>query len=338
MKVIYSPEHLNHNPQSEVYDGALYPISEHPERAEQIMQGLHTAGHEIVAPVQIDLESITAVHTPRYVEYIRRQSAAIMASQIEQEWTDGDGGVHTRTRSQRHASNFIMDSYTPLVNGTYGAAVTSASVAASAADRLIADAETTYALCRPPGHHAERQRMGGYCFFNNVAIAAQKLSESGSVAVLDIDFHHGNGTQGIFYDRGDVLFVSLHANPDRQFPYLTGWSDEQGVGDGRLCNANFPIDDGINGHEYDGLLAEALDRVVDFKPDFLAVSVGYDTYKLDPIAGAKADFRIDVTDFATMGSAIRSLDIPTMLVQEGGYYVPDLGKLAATFVRGFENN
>ncbi len=337
MKVVYSEAHLLHNPDSETYDGALYPIAEYPERAEVIKGALIEAGHQLVAPNDYDNSSIAAVHTQRYIDYISAQSAAVEGQQDPSEWVDGDGIPHMRTRPQRHTSNYISDSYTPLTHDTFDAAVAAAHAAETSADLLIADGETSYALCRPPGHHAEKQRMGGYCFFNNVAIAANKLSRFGKVAVLDIDFHHGNGTQDIFYDRDDVMFVSLHAHPDNQYPYLTGREDEIGIGDGRFRNMNLPLANGMDANGFYDALQRGLDAIDDFAPSFLAVSVGYDTYRLDPIAGSTADFRIDINDFRGFGLMIRELSVPTMLVQEGGYYVPDLGKLASAFVGGFEN-
>jgi acetoin utilization deacetylase AcuC-like enzyme len=175
--------------------------------------------------------------------------------------------------------------------------------------------------------------MGGYCYFNNAAIAAAELANDERVAILDIDFHHGNGTQEIFYDRSDVLYVSLHADPDKYFPYIRGREDETGRGAGEGYNLNLPLAKDTDINTYLQKLAVGLDRTADFDPDYLVLSLGFDTYKNDPIAG----FNIDINDYSAIGKAIRSAELPTVIIQEGGYCVPDLGKIALSFLSGFEN-
>jgi acetoin utilization deacetylase AcuC-like enzyme len=311
MKVVYSPENLQHNPTFEVYDGVQETYPEVGERVEVIRRDLAAAGYEIIPPRDFNGSLISAVHTQRYINYLRNQSESI---------TDG----------QRFGSNYIMDSYTPITHGTYPAARIAANVALTAVQE-VTEGNQAYGLCRPPGHHAESQRMGGYCYFNNAAIAADKLAEKSPVAILDIDYHHGNGTQEIFYDRKDVLYVSLHADPDQKFPYISGWPEETGRGEGIGYNLNLPLPLDTKLDDYLDTLSKGIERVSQFDPKYLVVSLGFDTYKKDPIAG----FDLDIEDYAEIGKEIRSLEVPTVLIQEGGYYVPDLGKAALSFLSGF---
>jgi acetoin utilization deacetylase AcuC-like enzyme len=226
---------------------------------------------------------------------------------------------------------YSFDTYTPVNSATYEAARGSAMAALTAASHVRRGERVSYALCRPPGHHAERARMGGYCYFNNAAIAAEYLSTRGSVCVLDIDVHHANGTQHIFYDRKDVLVVSIHGDPDSLFPYFSGRAEEKGIAAGIGYTINFPLPLHTSDDVYDETLRAALARIVEFNPQYLVVSVGYDAHIDDPIGR----FDLSTAYYARMASAIAALDIPTVLIQEGGYNTKMLGNVAKTFVRGF---
>jgi acetoin utilization deacetylase AcuC-like enzyme len=216
-----------------------------------------------------------------------------------------------------------MSAETSISAGTWPAALAAADVALTAAGQLTGGAASAFALCRPPGHHAARDLYGGYCFLNNAAIAAQWLRDQGAarVAILDVDFHHGNGTQDIFYERSDVLFVSLHGDPREAFPYFMGYADETGAGAGAGHTLNIPMPRGTSFPVWGAALREGLQRIGHFAPDFLVVSLGLDTFERDPISF----FKLSSADFLTTGALIGALQIPTLFVLEGGYAVEEIG-------------
>ena len=213
---------------------------------------------------------------------------------------------------------YSFDAGTPITAGTWQAAQSSADVAVTSA-RLLAEGghPAIFALCRPPGHHAATDLYGGYCFLNNAAIAAQYLIDGGAerVAILDVDYHHGNGTQAIFYDRPDVLFLSLHGDPREEYPFFLGWADERGDGPGEGFNVNYPLPWGTGFPAWSEALEDACKRVADYAPDVLLVSLGVDTFKGDPIS----KFRLESDDFTAYGARIARLGLPTLFVMEGGY-------------------
>jgi acetoin utilization deacetylase AcuC-like enzyme len=257
---------------------------------------------------------------------------------------------------------YCFDMSAPIVAGTYAAARAAADAALTGAALLLEGQRAAYALCRPPGHHAGRDMCGGYCYLNNAAIAAEHLAttdhrpptadkadtqhairntrhgsrvthHASRVAILDIDYHHGNGTQQIFYERGDVLFVSIHADPARQYPYFAGYADERGAGEGLGANLNISLRANVADERYLAALDEALAAVRAFDPRFLVVSAGFDTYGGDPIA----DFALSSAAYPRIGRRIAELGLPTLIVQEGGYAVDALGQNAVGFLRGFES-
>src|SRR5215218_4171798 len=230
---------------------------------------------------------------------------------------------------------YSFDAGTPLTAGTWRAAQSSADVALTAA-RLLAEGAhpAVFALCRPPGHHAAADLYGGYCFLNNAAIAAQYLIDGGAerVAILDVDYHHGNGTQAIFYDRSDVLFVSLHAHPSVEFPYFLGWPDETGAGAGEGFNRNYALPVGTAFPAWREALEDALRSIAGYGPDVLVVSLGVDTYRGDPIS----QFLLASDDFTAYGGLIARLGLPTLFVMEGGYAVEAIGLNTVNVLTGFE--
>lgn len=313
MNIIYSPDHLQHNPPFEIYDGVKESYAEKAERVEVIVDALRkNQVGRIVSPKVFPQKHILAIHHPAYLTFLKTRSEKLAKDQV------------------LFPSDFIHDTYAPIVAGTFDAAKTSANIALTGAEMLQHGEQIVYSLCRPPGHHAEERAMGGYCYFNNAAIAAEHLSQYGSVAILDIDFHHGNGTQHAFYSRRDVLYVSLHADPKVKFPYATGFSNEQGEGVGFGYNHNFPLPLGTGNTEYLRVLRKALKIVQTFTPRFLLVSAGFDTYEKDPICG----FGLTIPFYEEMGHGIAKLGLPTLIIQEGGYYVADLGKIALSFLKG----
>jgi acetoin utilization deacetylase AcuC-like enzyme len=230
---------------------------------------------------------------------------------------------------------YAMAAETSISAGTWEAARAAADVAMTGAALLKDGARAAFALCRPPGHHAARDLFGGYCFINNAAVAAQYLRDAGlpRVAILDVDFHHGNGTQDIFYDRADVLFVSLHADPQDDFPYFSGYAGETGSNAGSGFNLNLPLPTGTSFAVWQDALRVALARLGEFKPDALVVSLGVDTFVNDPISS----FTLSSQDFATYGKMLGAPAVPTLFVLEGGYAVEEIGINVVNVLTGFES-
>jgi acetoin utilization deacetylase AcuC-like enzyme len=313
IKVIYSNKYKMHNPPYEIYDGVKEAYAEKPERIDSIIKVLRKNKFEMISPIKFPLKNILDIHQKEYVDYLRRRSTGLKRGKV------------------LYPSDFIMDTYTPIVSGTYKAAVESVNIALTGAKRILSKDKVMYALCRPPGHHAQYKVMGGYCYFNNVSIAANFLSKYGKVAILDIDFHHGNGTQSIFYERSDVFYISIHADPHKRFPYSSGFPNEKGKGVGLGFNKNYPLSLGATDEQYVKILEKALKDIKEFNPKFLIVSAGFDTYEKDPIGG----FKLTGSFYKTIGKKIKELDLPTLIVQEGGYFVEDLGKIALSLLQGF---
>lgn len=315
IKIIYSEIHKQHNPPFEIYDGVKESYAEKSDRIEAIIKTLRENGvNKFYSPEEFSIRNIYSIHQKEYVNFLQKRSASLNGDQV------------------LYPSYFIMDTYTPIVKGTYDAARSAVNVALSGAQRILNGQGVVYSLCRPPGHHAEQKAMSGYCYFNNAAIAANYLSDHGKVAILDIDFHHGNGTQNMFYERKDVLYVSLHADPRLMFPYVSGYADELGKSQGLGFNKNYPLPLRINNKEYSRTLLKALEEIKKFDPKFLVVSLGFDTYEKDPIGG----FKLTLSFYKDIAKNIKNLRLPTLLIQEGGYYTQDLGKLSFNFLQGME--
>ncbi len=315
MKVIYTKKHLSHNPSYEIYDGVRESYAEKPERLQSIVDAItQDGGYEFIMPKRFSINNIRSLHHDAYIEFLSDRSSLLKKDQI------------------LYPSYFMRDTYAPVVKGTYQAARTSVDVALTGAQMISRGVDTqVYALCRPPGHHAECNAMGGYCYFNNAAIAANYLSKTGKVAILDVDFHHGNGTQAMFYDRDDILYVSIHADPKVKFPYISGFSNERGRGLGLGYTKNYPLSLGVNDETYMGTLEKAINNVKKFQSDFLVISLGFDTYEKDPIGG----FKLTIPFYKSMANQIAGLNVPSLIIQEGGYNVEDLGKMAISFMSGF---
>jgi len=230
-------------------------------------------------------------------------------------------------------SAYTFDVFSPLVAGSWQAVRSAADVAVSGAAAVQGGAGSVFSLCRPPGHHASQDLAGGYCYLNNAAIAAQFHLDRGAarVAVLDVDYHHGNGTQRIFYDRGDVLFVSLHGRPGDEYPFLLGFADEVGVGVGAGCNLNLRMAKGTTMAGYGLALEAAVQRIEDYGPDVLVVSLGVDAYKDDPVGG----FLLETADFLRVGEVIARIGRPVQFVMEGGYALDALGANVANVITGY---
>ncbi|MEN9934956.1 MAG: hypothetical protein RLZZ387_1535 [Chloroflexota bacterium] len=364
MLVVCSPDHTLHNPPHEFFDGALIPNFESPERASIILDALRRAGiGPVVAPRSFGLAPVRAVHTGAYLAFLETAyerwvaaggaPEAVLPSTLAVRWM-------SRPCDQPLAAPgyYAFDLSAPIVPGTFRAALSSAEAALTGAALVLEGQRAAYALCRPPGHHAGADLYGGYCYLNNAAIAAQYLASSdhrplatdhpprpessvvgrqlSAVAILDIDFHHGNGTQQIFYERGDVLFVSIHADPAHHYPYFLGYADERGAGAGLGANLNLPLPPGTGDAVFLAALDEALAAVASFGPRALVVSAGLDTFVGDPVAENGGAFTLTAAAYPAIGRAIAALGLPTLFVQEGGYGIEALGENVVGLLRGFE--
>ncbi len=348
MQVVCSDAHLAHCPTHEVQGGRSIALHEVPVRAETIRHALRDAGGFVErAPTDHGLAPIEAVHDPDLVAYLahawqdwaaacaddEQRAEAIADTYRHAALREGMGPAHPPQSGLGRLGYWCFDTATPMVEGTYGAARSAVDIALTATDLVLSGGHrNAYALCRPPGHHAPRAGIGGYCFFNNAAIAAQHAITAGAarVTVLDVDYHHGNGTQQIFYGRGDVQYVSLHADPDRAYPYFTGFADETGADAGRGATVNVPLPAHCTDDRYLAALDQALDDVLTFDPDLLVVSLGLDTYHGDPIG----DFSVTTPGLARCGERVGGAQLPTVVVHEGGYDVATLGANAVAWLSG----
>jgi acetoin utilization deacetylase AcuC-like enzyme len=228
------------------------------------------------------------------------------------------------------AGYYCIDTFTPLNANAFRAAKGAVDCALTGAQKIREGSWLAYALVRPPGHHAERKSFGGFCYFNSAAIAAHFLSQHGSVAILDIDYHHGNGQQDIFFSRSDVLTVSIHGHPSFAYPYFSGFVEETGEGEGEGYNVNYPLQEQIDGEKYLKTLAGAVKRIREYDPRFLVVALGLDSAKGDPTGS----WSLIAKDFEAVGRVIGGVRRPTLVIQEGGYRIRDVGKNARHFFRG----
>jgi len=343
MLIFHSPRHESHAPQYEFYRGERVPAFECPARVRFVHDELVARGHELREPTLDSAGLLPRVHSERYLAFLRTawsQWLALDPANAPAQPFPSVWPVRT-LRSDVEPANFIarlglysMDNGTPMVAGTWEAAKAGADAAVSAVAAVADGTRGAFCATRPPGHHAGPDFMGGYCFLNNAAIAAESFKSRGCdrVAILDVDFHHGNGTQSIFYRRDDVLFVSIHGDPRTEFPFYLGHADETGEGPGEGCNLNLPLPAGSSVEAWFAALEVACERVTRHRADALVVSLGLDTYVGDPISA----FRLQSGDFPRLGRRIAGLGLPTVLVLEGGYAAQDLGVNAANVVDGFE--
>lgn len=338
MKVRADPRSQAHDPPLFFRRGRAIDHPEQPERFRVLDAAVREAGHEVQAPAGHGLEILNGVHDAAYVEFLRtawaRRGELDAAAEELLTTQFARPQMHRRPPSLAGQLGYhAADTSTALREGTWRAIWASAQAAASAADDAAAHG-AAYALCRPPGHHAYADCSGGFCFLNNTALAAHRLRSAGAerVAILDVDVHHGNGTQGIFYRRADVLTVSLHADPGAYFPFYAGYSDEAGEGAGEGFNANLPLAHGEGDPAFLEAVAAGLRRIEGFKPDALVVALGLDAAADDPLGV----LQVSREGFARAGAAIADMRLPTVLVQEGGYLQPRLADNLLAFLAGFE--
>ena len=351
MKVVYTAEHLAHDPTTETVLGVAIPANEVAERAERIRETLEAdGGFQLVAPTEHGADPILAVHNPGLVQFLeeawpeaRRQGIAYASlaadtypnrAMFEGLSDEAVAELIEPKAAGGRAGWWGLDTAAPIVQGTYGAARWAVDVALTTADLVFGGETAAYGLCRPPGHHAARSMFGGYCYFNNAAIAAHAIATASDepVAIIDVDFHHGNGTQQIFWRRGDVLYTSIHGHPERQYPYFLGHEDERGEGPGSGANLNVPLPAGTTDEAYLTAVDRCVDAIGATKGSVVVVSLGFDTYGQDPIG----DFALTTAVYHEVGRRVAALGRRLVILQEGGYHRPSLGENARAWLRGAE--
>lgn len=345
MNIFYSEAHRNHYPPFEVFDGGQrVPYYENPDRIDKILFALNkTDWANLIEPTDFGLDPILAVHDKDYINFLAScwtewlaSDSSISASPDAHAFLPATFALRRKARptSSLHGRGgyYMMDLSACIVAGTYQAALASANCALSCASSVFSNQQSAFALCRPPGHHAGKDYAGGYCFINNASVAANWLSQKSKTALLDIDYHAGNGTQDIFYERNDVLTISIHGDPDFEYPHYAGFADETGAGDGLGFHKNFALPKGTDDKNYLIALDEALEMIKKFSPNYLVLSTGMDTFDGDPLG----KFKVTRNGFSEIGKRITSLNLPTAIIMEGGYANEELGKNVVTLLENFK--
>ncbi len=341
MITVYSDDHKLHSKLLDPRGNNWRPSAECPERANNVIAAIrdHDFG-EVCEPSVFAMDRLTRIHDADYIAFLENVWEEWEASDEEGSNARPDtfvGGGMRRVATDTivgKLGRYSFDATSPFVAGSWQAIRSSANVALTAAELVRGEQRVAFAACRPPGHHATADYCGGYCYLNNNSLAAQSLLDGGAdrVAILDVDYHHGNGTQSIFYRRNDVLTISLHADPRVEYPFFLGYADETGEGKGHGFNANYPLPFGTGWNSYRAALDDALLEIRRFSPDALVVALGLDTYVGDPTTY----FAIESEDFIRMGAAIGALGLKTVVVLEGGYSVEYIGANTVNFLSGLE--
>ena len=339
MITVHADDHNLHSGLLDPRGDEWQPSAECPERANNVLKAIRDQDFgALMDPTVFTEDKFTRIHAPDYVQFLK---------DVWPEWLASDEkGANARPDTfvgagMRHADTdciagklgrYSFDSTSPFVEGSWQAIRTSANIALTGAELVRGGEQQVFALCRPPGHHATVNYCGGYCYLNNTALAAQSLLDGGArkIAVLDVDYHHGNGTQSIFYERNDVLTISLHADPRLEYPYFLGYADEPGTGPGHGFNVNYPLPFATDWDQYQVALENAIKQVQRFAPDALVVALGLDTFAGDPTT----HFGIETEDYVSMGKAIAALGLHSLVVLEGGYSVEHIGTNTVKFLTG----
>ncbi len=337
MKTVFDDAQRAHDPQFFLSSGAAQPCPEKPARIDALLGAVRRMGGPVIAPPDAGIAPIQRIHPDRYLTFLQT---------IHARWTRIPGAsaevipnIHPANRTDGYPLSAVgqagfhqTDTSCPISAQTWHAAYASAQTAIHGAYLVLGGDRAAYALCRPPGHHAFAELAGGFCYLNNSAISAQRLTDAGrKVAILDVDLHHGNGTQGIFYSRADVLTVSIHAHPERYYPFFWGYPEERGRGEGEGANLNLCLERGTADVGFLAALDKAMDTVTQWGADTLVLALGLDAFKGDPFAG----FAVTTPGFAQIGRQIAGLGLPTLIVQEGGYLCPELGDNLGAVLQGF---
>lgn len=332
MRSFFHPEQLLHHPRSYYSRGQMRTPQEVPERAQNLLKAAKALGFEILQPADAGLDPLLAVHGAPYLAFL--EEAWRRWKEVPEDWGDEVmSNIFVREPNAlrgilAQAGRYLADGSCPVGELTWRSAYWSAQSAVAAAKAVLDGEPAAYALCRPPGHHARAEAAGGFCYVNNAAVAAQVLREGYQrVAVLDTDMHHGQGIQEIFYERGDVLYVSIHGDPTNFYPGVAGFDDERGAAAGAGFNLNLPMPHGSSEAVFMDKLEQALAAVRAFKADALVLSLGFDIYELDP----QSKVAVTREGFATLGQRIRGLGLPCVIVQEGGYHLETLESNAQAF-------
>ncbi len=334
MRVFWDERQRLHAPAQELHNGAFAPFAEHCGRVDSMLAALGATD-----PVADRGEAaLLAVHPGSYVDFLKSAFADWKAA-----GRPGDASGYVwpvvgrrpldLDRIDARLGQYSIDGSTPVAEGTWQSAYWGAQTALAGLDAVLAGERSAFALCRPPGHHAGADYMGGYCYLNNAAIAAEAARAAGiaRIAILDVDYHHGNGTQDIFLERGDIFFASIHADPRTDYPFYWGHADERGIGEGEGATLNLPLPRGTAMRDYEPALDSALEAIARFGAGLLICSYGADTFVGDPIS----HFELETGDYGPMARRIASLGLPTLVVMEGGYAVDALGANVAAFLSGF---
>lgn len=338
MKAFLDDRQWAHDPKHFMAGGRLSPNPEQPRRIDVLSAGARAAGCDFSAPMDHGLGPIAALHSPEYLTFL--QTIHTRWSRMEGASDEVIPNIHPDRRTASYPRSVTgqagfhqTDTSCPIAAGTWQSAYWSAQTALGGVDEVLAGAHAVYALSRPPGHHAFGDLAGGFCFLNNSAIAAEAFLRAGRrPAILDVDVHHGNGTQGIFYNRRDVMTVSIHADPARFYPFFWGHAEERGAAEGMGYNLNLPLPRGTNDQGYLAALDVALARIGAFGADVLVIALGLDAHENDPFKG----FAVTTPGFAAIARAIARLRLPALIVQEGGYLSDDLGANLTSFLTGYQ--
>lgn len=338
MKAVYSEQHRSHDPQFYLVRGVVKRTTEQPERADRLLAGVKAGQHELVAPTAFGQGPRARVHSAEYLSFLEEAWEAWSA--LPDAGSEMIPNIHPVRNAGTYPTHIVgrlgwhtTDTSAPIGSGTWAGACAATDIATTAAQLVMDGEDAAYALCRPPGHHAYRDIASGFCFMNNSAIAAAHLRQRHErVAILDVDVHHGNGTQGIFYARGDVLTVSIHADPTHYYPFVWGYAHERGEGAGTGANLNIPLPLKTGDDGYLKAFEQAARTIHAFAPGALVVALGLDASEHDPLAG----LAVTTAGFKRIGAAIARLGLPTVFVQEGGYLSDILGTNLTAVLAGFE--
>ncbi|MEX0888295.1 MAG: histone deacetylase family protein [Chloroflexota bacterium] len=347
VRVVYTAKHQLHDPEFEVTAGRRIDAFEVGQRVEAIRSVLDADGtFDFDAPVEHGIEPILAVHDEGLVRFLESAWPVWRTRGMATDAIVPDTFLHPGLRAGMEAAVmpdspcgqsgfYCFDTATPIVPGTWEATRSACDAGLTAAELVLAGERVAYALTRPPGHHAARDVYGGYCYLNHAAVATDWIAARGGtrVAVLDLDFHHGNGTQQIFYHRADVLYASIHADPANTFPYFAGHASETGAGEGRRTTFNQPLPAGTDDATYLAAVGRAVERILDFGAGIIVVSLGFDTYGQDPIG----NFALTTPVYHETGRRVAVAGLPLVLIQEGGYHLPSLGRNAYEWLLGAQS-
>ena len=341
LPVIVDDTHQQHDPPFELNAGErVAPVYERPARVDAIRVALRAAGAIELAPTPADDAAVTAVHDAGMLSFLATGYDAwraaggpeVMIPDTFRSPAWGRGGRATRSPLGA-AGWYCTDTATPIVAGSYAAARAAVDIACTAVDLVVAGAPAAYGLTRPPGHHAGRDYLGGFCLLNHAAIAARRLAGAGGrVAIIDVDVHHGNGTQDVFWEDPDVLYLSVHTDPDHQYPFFSGFTDELGAGAGQGTTRNLPLAPGTDDAGFLGAVEVMCELTTAFDPAAVVVSLGFDAAEADPLG----QLAVTAAGYAGLGRLLGALDRPTVLLQEGGYALEAIGALAVATLDGLE--